>query len=159
EKGRRYLADLKSVKMPLVYRALNALQAVPFMINTKVLEVAQKLSDGGVGCVPDEKRIATLKQMIQYTKTKAVYKKPDSKEAKKLWREHYQLRREYAKLVGRKIQVDTIKRDLHQVSRWRKRSHTFHLREDRKPASLRELLLQARHMSSSFVTPHTPTAS
>src|SRR5262249_33563443 len=26
EKGRRYLADLKSVKMPLVYRALNALQ-------------------------------------------------------------------------------------------------------------------------------------
>lgn len=110
EKGRRYLADLKSVKMPLVYRALNALQAVPFMINTKVLEVAQKLSDGGVGCVPDEKRITTLKQMIEDTKTKALSKKPDSKEAKKLWREYYQLRREYAKLVGRKIQADTIKK-------------------------------------------------
>ena len=62
EKGRRYLVDLKTVKMPLVYRALNALQAVPFTINKKVLEVAQKLSEGGVGCVPDEKRIATLKQ-------------------------------------------------------------------------------------------------
>jgi DNA-directed RNA polymerase, mitochondrial len=108
EKGRAYLADLKSTKMPFVYRALNALQAVPFVINKKVLEVAQKLSGGGVGCVPDEKRITALKQLIEETKTKALSKR-ESKEAKKLWREHYQLRGEYATLVGRKIQADTIK--------------------------------------------------
>jgi len=110
EKGRRYLADLKTVQMPFVYRALNALQAVPFIINKKVLEVAQKLSEGGVGCVPDEKRIGTLKQMIEGTKTQALSKKRESKEAKNLWREHYQLRREYAKLIGRKIQADAIKK-------------------------------------------------
>ena len=48
--------------------------------------------------------------LIEITKRKALSKKRNGKEAKNLWREHYQLRREYAKLIGRKIQADTIKK-------------------------------------------------
>jgi len=46
-RNRNYLEELRHTDMPLVYRAVNALQATPWRINKSVLAVMREVWDGG----------------------------------------------------------------------------------------------------------------
>jgi DNA-directed RNA polymerase len=45
--NRNYLEDLKQVDMPMVYKAVNALQETPWSINKAILHVMKEVWDGG----------------------------------------------------------------------------------------------------------------
>jgi DNA-directed RNA polymerase len=45
--NRNYLEDLKQHQMPLVYKAVNALQETPWAINKRILDVMREVWDGG----------------------------------------------------------------------------------------------------------------
>lgn len=47
--NRAYLEELAELHMPAVYRAVNAMQATAWAINTRVLDVMEKLYDAGSG--------------------------------------------------------------------------------------------------------------
>lgn len=45
--NKNYLSELKHIDMPMVYEAVNALQATPWAVNEAVLKVAREVWDGG----------------------------------------------------------------------------------------------------------------
>lgn len=93
----RYLEDLDSVEMPVVYKALNAIQDTPWRINRKVLEVMQYCRDHNI----EVGKLPRIDPLPEPTKPEDI---DTNEEARRRWRsEAHEVHAINAKTLGKRV--------------------------------------------------------
>ena len=118
-----YIRKIATASMPKVYEAINHIQATPWQINTKVLDVVQQLWEIGkaVAELPDREDEALIPYPYPEKDTKAdSYTEEEIETIKKWKRETYEIHKRNVKKRSIRILVAQILRIANQFSKYEK---------------------------------------